>query len=613
MRLESRRSARAFVALAAVVPALAVTAFTAPSSASPAKKQTVSVYPDHGLVDGQPVIVRWSGFAKNQPVALRLCEQGATAPGRCANYAVSGGRLSDVVSTYATSDATGAGSETMTVAVTDANHGLAGAAEVRCDNANPCDIVVTDSFTSLTSASLARASVRFALVSECPPAGVLTLDAGGSDVADLAMGAWGARLCHASTPVSVGYVAKNDMSGRMDYQCEKLDAAIVEYKPDFATDACPAANPGGKDTQRPAVRMAPITLSPVVIAFNMRNQSAINNSRIDRLVLTPDLLAEIFTGRLYNGQDPRIKALNPGITLPVNIKAIARADQSGINYTLTRFLDAAAPKAYAAGGRLFQSGPTDSLASVNGLDLRTGGTAVAKAVLFPENDPRSTAWGYLGVMDASQAARFGLSTVTLKLGTGGETRLVSPTNAATLAAVRGAAADRFGYFNLPAIPRDPQAWPMVSIGYVVPPGDGAEPLAFAATATAVSYFIDAKRGQSADVLPAGYVPLPVALAAQARKTLSFAAPDPQPTAAPQDDTSTGSNQPSTPTVPVVNPTLPTLPTSGDSTVDMAAAEQVSVFDRDPSSSSTSWLWLVLLTGAGLATVYLVRASKGAVQ
>jgi len=587
------------IALASAQPAAAATA------------KSVTVFPAHGIVDGQPVIVRWSGFGKDVPVALRLCRGGATDVADCANYAVSGGRLSDVVSSYATSNAQGVGSENLTLAVTDDNHGLAGAPHVRCDSDNPCDIVVTTSFTSLADG--VRASVTFASSRECPDPGLLKLQIGGSDVAELAMNAWGSQVCQTPTSVAMGFIAKNDASGRSDYQCDKIDAAVVEYRPNYELDSCPPVTPGGKETRRDPVRLAPVTLSPVVIAFNMRNQSATDNSRIDHLVLTPELLAEIFTGRLYTGQDKRIKALNPGVTLPVNIKAIARADQAGINYTLTRFLDAFAPKQYRAGGRLFESGPTDFLANVNGLDLRTGGTAVAKAVLYPENDPRTTAWGYLGVMDASQAARYGLSTVTLKIGTGATASLVAPTESATLRALAGIKPDRYGYFALPAKPSDAKAWPMVSVSYLVPPSSGSDPMIFAAALSATAYMLDPKRGQSREVLPAGYFPLTNALQAQSRASLSFAGPDPLPvtvTASPSP--SVNGNGSDVSTTEIQPQPVQTVVVTADSNAD--DAELASVFDRSMNQGAASgWVWFAVLIAAGFAAVYLVKTTKGASQ
>lgn len=571
------------------------------SQAEAAVARTVQAYPNHGLVDGEPIIVRWSAFPKSQWVYVLLCEGGAKTADRCAKFG--GGRPSDATSAFAQTSSAGKGSKNLTVIVSDGNHGLAGVADVQCDAAHPCDVVVSESATSL--AGSARAAIRFAPVVACPDPGLLSAVGSGSDAAELAMGVWSSQLCKSPNDIALGYSAKNDVSGRSDYQCLKVDFAVVEYLPDYENDTCPPTTPGGKDTKRPVTRLAPISVSPVVIAFNMFNQSATDTNRIDHLVLTPDLLAEIFTGRLYTGQDKRIKALNPGVTLPVNIKAIARADQSGINYTLTRFLNAASPDAYKAGGRLFQSGPTDSLANVNGLDLRTGGTAVAKAVLYPENDPLTTAWGYLGVMDASQAARYGLSTVTLKLGSGAGARSLAPTDAATLASLSGITANRYGYFDIPALPKDANAWPMVSVAYAIPPAADAPAARRIAAQEAISYIIDPARGQSRDLLPAGYVPLPKALADVAKKAVALAAPDPEPSATADP---AGSVSPSV--GPITNPTA--QPTANPNAT--ANTTLASVFDRSfNTSGATSWVWLLMLLGAAGAVVFLIRTTNGATK
>jgi phosphate transport system substrate-binding protein len=556
----------------------------------------MSVSPNFSLVDGQQVIVRWAGFPKDSLVWIHVCERGATSVTRCTARSQSPDRKSDIVSVYSVSSSKGIGSENITVVVTDANHGLAGAPDVKCDVDNPCDVVVNESSTTLDGG--ARQTISFAPAATCPDPGALRATGVGSDASELALEEWSSVLCQAPYNVALGYTAKNDVSGRSDYQCKNADFAVVEYRPDYENDTCPATTPGGKDTKRPVTRLAPVTLSPVVIAFNMRDQ--LTGLRVDRLVLTPDLLAEIFTGKLYSAQDPRIKALNLGVNLPVNIRAIARADQAGINYTLTRFLNAAAPKAYKAGGKLFQYGATDSLANVNGLDLRTGGTYVGKAVLYPENDPRTTPWGFLGVMDASTAARYGLSTVTLKMGAGSSAKLVEPNAASVLTALQGIAPDKYGYFDIPAMPAPQGAWPMVTVGYVVPPASDSTALARAAVGNVVQFATE--QGQKSGLLPAGYVPLPDVMRAQAAKAISTAGPDTDPVTAPASQSTNSTGDQSSPT---------TSGTSGVGSGSQQFVQLASVFDRQSANGSGTWLWgLLMLTGAA-SVVYLIRNSKGA--
>ena len=74
-------------------------------------------------------------------------------------------------------------------------------------------------------------------------------------------------------------------------------------------------------------------LVPVAVAVNIEGQAAAE------LRLSPDLLADIFLGRVKTWADPTIAQLNPGLKLPAApIAVVHRADGSGTTYTFTAFL-----------------------------------------------------------------------------------------------------------------------------------------------------------------------------------------------------------------------------------------------------------------------------------
>ena len=572
----------------AAVPVLDGAAFTPVAAASVSR---ATVFPNSGLTDGQRVIVRWSGFAAMRAAGIFICEKDAVDKSRCANTSVTEDRLSDVVSTFAVTGADGTGSEALTVALTDAEHGLAGHPDIQCTPTQSCDIVVSPSPSSLTGG--VHVPITFAEPGNCPEdAGLLHFTGSGADAPEAALGAWTGRLCNSPTNVSMGYASKDDVQGRLDYQCSRVDFAGVERLPDWQSDmeSCPAVGKG-----HPARRLAPLTLSATVIAFNMADQKYSYLPRLDHLVLSPDLLAEIFTGKLTNGRDPRIIKLNPGVQLPANLKAIARADQSAINFRLTQFLAAYAPKAYKAGGVVFAPGPTDSLAAVAGLDLKTGAGSLAKAMMSPDNDPRQTSYGYLGLMDSSAAAKSGVATVTIRVGTGAAARDLNPTNDAILRAVAGVKPDRYGYFNLPAVPADPKAWPMSVISYAVAPSFDANPAQLASAAIALGYILDAKQGQRADVLPTGYVPLPAAVIEAGRKAITDLTPDALTPKAPVAPVNKPSDAPST-SVPSGSATpiaTPTTGAQGSNNSGVIQTNLASVFDQPSAGGSTQWLWFVI--------------------
>jgi phosphate transport system substrate-binding protein len=76
----------------------------------------------------------------------------------------------------------------------------------------------------------------------------------------------------------------------------------------------------------------PTVLGAVVPAYNVPGVNA-------ELKFTPDVLADIFLGRIGNWNDPRIAKVNPGINFPnQNITVVHRSDGSGTTYVWTDYL-----------------------------------------------------------------------------------------------------------------------------------------------------------------------------------------------------------------------------------------------------------------------------------
>lgn len=73
-----------------------------------------------------------------------------------------------------------------------------------------------------------------------------------------------------------------------------------------------------------------------------------------QLQLSGDVLADIFARKIVKWNDPRLKALNPGVNLPdLAISVIARSEGSGTTYNFTDYLSKVSP-AWASGfGRNF--------------------------------------------------------------------------------------------------------------------------------------------------------------------------------------------------------------------------------------------------------------------
>ena len=95
----------------------------------------------------------------------------------------------------------------------------------------------------------------------------------------------------------------------------------------------------------PAINL-PMVTGPIALAYNL--------SGVDKLILTPEVLAGIFDGSITNWNDPKIAAVNPGVTLPtLAIQAVHRAEDSGTTENFTKYLTAARRRRLdlAAGGK----------------------------------------------------------------------------------------------------------------------------------------------------------------------------------------------------------------------------------------------------------------------
>lgn len=82
----------------------------------------------------------------------------------------------------------------------------------------------------------------------------------------------------------------------------------------------------------------PTVLGAVVPAYNIPGVSA-------ELKFSPDVLADIFLGKITSWNDDRIKKLNPGVNLPgKEIVVVRRSDGSGTTYIFTDYLSKVSPE-----------------------------------------------------------------------------------------------------------------------------------------------------------------------------------------------------------------------------------------------------------------------------
>ena len=80
----------------------------------------------------------------------------------------------------------------------------------------------------------------------------------------------------------------------------------------------------------------PTALGAVVVTYNLPGKPM--------LKLTPDVVADIFLGRIKTWNDSRITALNPGVKLPGDpVVVVHRSDGSGTSFVFTDYLSKVSP------------------------------------------------------------------------------------------------------------------------------------------------------------------------------------------------------------------------------------------------------------------------------
>ena len=187
----------------------------------------------------------------------------------------------------------------------------------------------------------------------------------------------------------------------------------------------------------------PMYISPIAVLFNLEG--------IDSLNMTPDVIAQIFDGKITKWNDPAIAADNAGVSLPDSpITVVHRSDESGTTSNFTDYLEKASSSwPYEHSGEwpnnVGEGGPGTSAV----IDL-VKGTA-----------------GTIGYADASRAAGFG--TVAIKVGDAFVS--YSPAGAAAAVAASPLAEGANGAndlaYKLDRTTTAAGAYPLVLVSYII--------------------------------------------------------------------------------------------------------------------------------------------------
>lgn len=127
---------------------------------------------------------------------------------------------------------------------------------------------------------------------------------------------------------------------KIDYQSIGSGGGIKQLKDqtvDFGASDAPMKDEDLK-TAPGEILHIPTVLGAVVITYNLRGVG-------QALRFSPEVLADIFLGKIKKWNDPKIAADNSGVTLPANdITVVHRSDGSGTSAVFTDYLSKVSPE-----------------------------------------------------------------------------------------------------------------------------------------------------------------------------------------------------------------------------------------------------------------------------
>lgn len=138
----------------------------------------------------------------------------------------------------------------------------------------------------------------------------------------------------------VSEYGKQKVNIKIDYQSVGSGAGIKQIKErtiDFGASDSPMKDDDLKSAPAEVLHI-PTVLGAVVITYNLAGVS-------QPLRFTPDVIADIFLGKIKKWSDPRLKTDNAGVTLPdADITVVHRSDGSGTSAVFTDYLSKVSPE-----------------------------------------------------------------------------------------------------------------------------------------------------------------------------------------------------------------------------------------------------------------------------
>jgi len=164
-----------------------------------------------------------------------------------------------------------------------------------------------------------------------PVVGQTTLNGAGATFPNPIYSKWFSEYQKIHPDIQVNYQPIGSGGG-----IQQVTAATV----DFGASDMPMTDGQLKDAEaklKTKVFNIPTVLGAVVPAYNIPGVSG-------EIKFTPEMLAEIFLGRISNWNDPAISAANPGVKFPnQDVIVVHRSDGSGTTFIWTDYLSKVSP------------------------------------------------------------------------------------------------------------------------------------------------------------------------------------------------------------------------------------------------------------------------------
>jgi phosphate transport system substrate-binding protein len=349
----------------------------------------------------------------------------------------------------------------------------------------------SDKTTSSAGGSSSTPASTSAVAANGPTCSSGTLNAEGSTAQANAMTAWINAYTKACSSAKINYNPTGSGAG-----VSQFNAGQVQFAgSDSALDPKKGEVAAAQKRCGSAPLDLPMVVGPIALGFKLNG--------VTQLVLTPQLVTKIFTGKIKTWNDPAIKAKNSGVNLPSSaINVIYRSDASGTTANFEKFLAANDPTDFTA------QPAKDNATKVFAGQGKAGSQGVASAIGSTE--------GSIGYVEYSFAANGSLATASLDSGSGPvDVSKDSASAAVADAQVVGTGDDLSLKINYAT--KASGAYPIVLATYEI----ACTKYSDAATGTFVKNFLSytVSGGQSL-LAGLGYAPLPTALQAKVAASIA---------------------------------------------------------------------------------------------